>query len=411
MLNNSAALAAFVLVAALLLSPAVRRSKAWRATVTPLASIIGSGFLVSFPLLAGAFGALAPLAMAVLFGASYAMGAVMRFNIAHAEPLFKKDKKAWVRRAEQVSQIILAGAYFISVTYYLALLAAFALKGVGLVGPAEDGAAARWVATGLLAAIGGWGLLRGFKGLEGLEEAAVGAKLAVIAAVIAALAALNIEHLLAGSWRIGEPAHAVGVENIRLLLGMLIIVQGFETSRFLDAAYPADLRVKTMKRAQWLAGAIYVAFFGLGMVVMNALPAHGDAAAVTDMVAPAAAVLPLMLIGGAVFAQLSAAVADAIGAAGLIHEATGERIPLRSAYPVIAAVGIVIIWLTDIYQVITLASRAFALYYAAQCLVGFMAALKDEKVSGRWPRLVGLAVMGLLMTAVFVFGVPADKIG
>ena len=32
----------------------VRNNRSWSATVTPLASIIGSGFLVSVPLLAGA---------------------------------------------------------------------------------------------------------------------------------------------------------------------------------------------------------------------------------------------------------------------------------------------------------------------------------------------------------------------
>ena len=35
------------------------RSDTWRATVTPLASIIGSGFLISGPLLAKEFGSAA----------------------------------------------------------------------------------------------------------------------------------------------------------------------------------------------------------------------------------------------------------------------------------------------------------------------------------------------------------------
>jgi len=41
---------------ALLFLPALRNSDDWRATVTPLASIIGSGFLVVAPLLGYAVG-------------------------------------------------------------------------------------------------------------------------------------------------------------------------------------------------------------------------------------------------------------------------------------------------------------------------------------------------------------------
>ena len=45
------------------------------ATVTPLASIIGSGFLISGPLLAREFGGAAFWAMAVLLLLAYAVGA------------------------------------------------------------------------------------------------------------------------------------------------------------------------------------------------------------------------------------------------------------------------------------------------------------------------------------------------
>ncbi|MFQ5491725.1 MAG: hypothetical protein ACE5GE_13485, partial [Phycisphaerae bacterium] len=44
----------------------VGRSKTWAAMVSPLASIIGSGFLISAPLLARHFGSYAVLAMALL---------------------------------------------------------------------------------------------------------------------------------------------------------------------------------------------------------------------------------------------------------------------------------------------------------------------------------------------------------
>ena len=51
-----------------------------RATAAPLASIFGSGFLVIVPILAGAAGPYAWLAMLCVCGLAYAVGRVIRFN-------------------------------------------------------------------------------------------------------------------------------------------------------------------------------------------------------------------------------------------------------------------------------------------------------------------------------------------
>jgi hypothetical protein len=51
------------------------------ARATPLASILGSGFLVIVPILNGAVGHYSIVAMAVVCALAYAMGSVIRFNI------------------------------------------------------------------------------------------------------------------------------------------------------------------------------------------------------------------------------------------------------------------------------------------------------------------------------------------
>ncbi len=56
-------------------------SSLMRATATPLASIFGSGFLVIVPILAGAAGPYAVVAMAAVCALAYAVGTVIRFNI------------------------------------------------------------------------------------------------------------------------------------------------------------------------------------------------------------------------------------------------------------------------------------------------------------------------------------------
>lgn len=69
------------LAAVVLVLPRVRRSTDWRATVTPLASIIGSGFLVLAPLLVRESGIRAVGVMAGLCGVAYCVGEAIRFNI------------------------------------------------------------------------------------------------------------------------------------------------------------------------------------------------------------------------------------------------------------------------------------------------------------------------------------------
>lgn len=56
MLNAIIVIVAVVLAGYLALSKCLAGSSNWKATVTPLASIMGSGFLVSAPLLAGTVG-------------------------------------------------------------------------------------------------------------------------------------------------------------------------------------------------------------------------------------------------------------------------------------------------------------------------------------------------------------------
>lgn len=407
MTGNLIVFATLAAAAALLFSPRLTASPVWRATVTPLASIIGSGFLVSFPLLTHDLGSYAVIAMAGLVSFAYLLGGAIRFNILHGEPLFKAGGRGWLRSLESISHLALALAYFISVTYYLTLLSAFLLEGLGVSHPL----AAKGVTTAILIGIGAQGLLRGLHGLESIEEYAVGLKLAVIAAAIAALIWLNIDVAVEGTWHVVEQPKPIDWNSVRVVLGLLVVVQGFETSRFLAGAYAPELRVRTMRYAQWLSGVIYIAFFLLAMAAVDdPRTLNGDATGIIAVLAPAASSLVVLIVIGAVFAQLSAAVADSIGAGGLIEQVTGQRIDHRHAYPVIALIGILLTWSLDIFGVITLASRAFALFYFLQCLVAAAVASKALDVSHRALRILGFLVLAGLALAVVVFGVPMEGI-
>ncbi len=406
-MGNLIVVVSLVAITALLFAPRLTASPTWRATVTPLASIIGSGFLISFPLLVHALGSYAVVGMAFLVAFSYLLGGALRFNIVNGEPLFAAGGNGWLGWLEGASHLALALAYFISVTYYLNLLSAFLLRGIGVTHPL----AGKELTTGILLAIALQGFFRGLHGLENIEEYAVGLKLAVIAAALAALAWLNLHLALAGTWHLPQIAAPLGWNSITTVLGLLIVVQGFETSRFLGGAYPAELRVRTMRYAQLLSGAIYLAFFLLAMVALTQVGAvSSEVTGIVAIVKPAASLLPLAIIAGAVFAQLSAAIADAIGAGGLIEEVSGRRIDHRHAYPIIALVGIGLTWSLHIFDVIALASRAFALFYLLQCLVAAGVALRAPDVRQRGLHVAGFLALAAMALAAVLFGTPSQEI-
>lgn len=65
-------------------------------------------------------------------------------------------------------------------------------------------------------------------------------------------------------------------------------------------------------------------------------------------------------------------------------------------------------WSTDVLQIISLASRAFAAFYALQC--GVAAATALSRPDGRRRPLFAAvaALLGLLCVAVTAFGIPVE---
>ncbi len=393
----------FAVALCVFLSKRLLKSDRWRATVTPLASIIGSGFLVSVPLLSSSVGNWAMAAMVGLVIYAYLVGDAIRFNILNGEPMFGTHGGGRAARlavwTERVSHVALAAAYFVSVAYYLSLLSIFLLKGIGV----ENEIVARLITTGLLAFIGFYGLVRNLSGLERLEEYAVSLNLAAIAAITVALVGYNINLALSGSWELAMLPAAFDAHTLRTLLGFIIVVQGFETSRFLADEYSAELRVRTMRSAQLISGAIYLVFFASATIMFKTDVDDSGVAAIIGMVGIIALVLPWLLTGAAVASQFSASVADAIGGAGLLHQTFANRLALRYFYPVIAGVAIALVWSSDVFQIIALASRAFAFFYFLQCLVAALVALakKDLKGRGRLVAWYGFLAFVSLMAALF----------
>ena len=262
----------------------------------------------------------------------------------------------------RIAKVALSAAYVIAVTFYLELLGAFVLRVFAI----EDAIRQKWIASLLIAAIGAFGLWRGLRVLEWMETYAVETKLAIIGGLLVGLVCHNGELLAAGRWALPRLDATLDVTTVRQLLGTFLIVQGFETSRYLRDAYPAATRIATMRYAQWIAGGVYLAFVALATVLLDSV-GQASETGILDLSSRVAFVLPILLVVGAVMSQFSAAVADTIGSGGLVEETSQGHVDRRIAYAAVAGLALLLLWTTDIFTVIAYASRAFALYYMIQC--------------------------------------------
>lgn len=392
-METALTLAATTLAALVLVWPRIAGNTTWRATLTPLASIIGSGFLVLGPLLQHSFGAFAPLAMLALCSAAWAFGAAIRFNIARRAAKIRRS--AAETRLELAASWALAFAYFISVAYYLNLFGAFGVK----LTPFASGLNARLLTTAVFLLILAIGWTRGFGALERLEQVTVTVKLAIIAGLLAGLFWTFAEAAGAGHLR-ADPARVTGLAALTLGFGLIVTVQGFETSRYLGAEYDAPTRIRSMRLAQALSAAIYLAYLLPFAFTFHVAKDALTETAIIDLMGQVAPILPLLLTVAALAAQFSAAVADTGGSGGLLRELTARRLPLRWAYAALTASGLALTWAFDVFEIIAHASRAFALYYALQSALAAVGAWRQNARG----KSVVFAILAVLAAAITAFG-------
>lgn len=69
----------------------------------------------------------------------------------------------------------------------------------------------------------------------------------------------------------------------------------------------------------------------------------------------------------------------------------------------IAALGMALTWLFSVFEIIALASRAFAVYYLLQTLI----AIRLHWRRGAYGRVAGYGLVALLLVGIVLFAVPA----
>jgi hypothetical protein len=367
-----------------------------RASVTPLASIFGSGFLIIVPLLEQAMGRLALVGVLAVCGLSWVVGTAIRHNVATVEPLAEGGSlRPADRRLERLSDLVIAVAYVISVALYLRIMAEYAVR---YVSPGTEWAVSA-LACATAAGIVAVGVARGFHGLDLIERAALIAVLVLTTALGAAFVGEDLGRLLGEGIELPPEGDSGPLETLLLLGGLVITVQGFETVRYLADEYDRPTRIWASRVAQAVAASIYLGF------VITATPLMGlgtDAGAdetlidITERVAP---LLTLPLVLCAVLSQVSAATADTAAAAGNLHKEAPGVFGGRRAYLFSGAVAIGLIWTIPTLTIVAVASRAFAAYYCVQCVVAL-------RTSESWWARIGFGVLALVLAGITLFAQP-----
>jgi hypothetical protein len=398
------AIAAIVLL--FMLHPRLTKSESWQATLTPLSSIIGSGFLIIAPLLASVVGGYSLLAVTVIVVLAYAIGGVVRFNILHAEPLLH-DRKAnpAIYRIDYFANTTLSFAYVTAVAFYLSLLSSFLLSYVGF---GNSPILEKTLTTIIIVFIATTGYLRGLGGLEKLETYSMSLQLSIVAALLIGIFVYDYNFIQSERALIFDHQDRHWIAQVCILCGILLVVQGFETSRFLGEKYSAEIRVQTMRRAQIISGVLYVVSVAALMPIVQHIDLENiQIAEIVSATGLAATALPLMLIVAAIMSQFSAAVADTVGAGCLASESSSGRISTNYGYLVVSLFAILLVWTANLLEIITFASRAFALYYLLQCVVALFASRHYYERKAYCLHCTHFATVATILAFIVVFAIPA----
>jgi len=367
------------------------------AMSTPLASIFGSGFLVVVPILASAVGPYALLAMVVVAVIAYFVGSVIRHNILYAEPVLAKESQSITIYVERLSDLALIAAYVVSVCLYVHILSAFVLASFEL-----DTAFNKSLLTSLIiGSITIIGLFGGLKPLEILERWALYITIIILGLLLFMFAIYDFnQYVTLKQFTLPEMPNRSTWEIITIVAGTLIIVQGFETTRYLGEHFDAATRIQASRWSQYFSLSIYILFVALAQPIVPVLNGiYGDNSLIT-LAATVSLLLPIPLIIAAGMSQFSAAVADTLAAAENLREVSKQRLDARWGYLLVGVTAMLLAWSGSTFEIIALASRAFAFYYLLQCIVAF-------SVCNNIRQRCLFVVIGAILLFVLIFAVPA----
>ncbi len=375
----------------------LNRRTVLRATVTPLASILGSGLLIIVPVLERTLGALAVLGAVGVSAVAWLVGTAIRHCIRVVEPQAAAGTlNPTTRRLERAADAVIVVAYVISVALYLRIMAQYV---VGYAAGGQRGLPERLIACGAVVVIVVVGVTRGFSGLDRLDRVSLVLVLVLTTVLGLTLTVHDLGSIIGGDLHL-PPLPGKSLRTTFLVLGGIVItVQGFETVRYLGAQYDAETRVWASRIAQLVAASMYFGFVAVATPVMGLGTPAGADTTLLNVTARVAFFLTLPLAVSAVLSQFSAAIADTAAADGNLRSLSARLSGVRP-YLLSGGAAIVLAATVPTFTIVAVASRAFAAYYALQAVVAL-------RTSSGAARKVGFALLAGLMVLVTLFAEPA----
>jgi hypothetical protein len=301
-----------------------------------------------------------------------------------------------MRLLERSSDLALVAAYVISVCLYINILASFLLGGIGK--QYDTVFNEHIISVIIISAIGIVGYFKGLDILEKLEDIGLWVTLLIVGALFVGFGMFDMNAAAASIEWPKMPSRSWW-EIVTIVGGTLIVVQGFETSRYLGGEFDRATRIKSCRLSQIISTVVYLVFIALATPLMHFL---GDTVKDNDLImlaGKAAVLLPIPLICAAVLSQFSAAVADTMGGGGNMVESTHNHVNSRHAYLIICGGALVIAFFPTL-TIIALASKAFAFYYMLQCIISI-------KVTRSGFQKIFFGVIAAVLAFITVFAVPA----
>ena len=266
--NSILAVVALAGLAWVLYRPKVQESGTYKATVVPLGEIMDVGFIVFSPILILEFGYDAPWAMLGLCLLAILTGFAISYNTNNYEPLIGKPDP--LHRWNSFALWALLAASVVNVAYYAQLLMTLVWLPLGdLYSPGLVAATAA-VLLGILTI---YGFAKGLMALNDLGNKTTAFNLSAIAAVLVAFATYNVQRLVGGDFDLPHFNAPDDTEAFRKLFGLFVLVQGFESSRYIGAYFSAEKRVKTMRSAQYISSVVYVLFVAFSLILFATVKA------------------------------------------------------------------------------------------------------------------------------------------
>lgn len=373
--------------------PKVQQSKRYQAMVVPLANIMDVGFIVMAPAVILLAGYSAPLVMLGICLLAIGAGFAIAYNIRHYEPLEDTDDK--VNLIGHTARWALTLASVINIAYYTLLLVTLLLWPLG----AYTETTLAIVGTVLLGTLIIIGMAGGMDRLNNLADKTTAFNISAVVAVVVAFIVYNIQEALGGRFDLPPTDSAISGEDVRKIIGLFAIVQGFEAARYIGGRFAGELRITTMRIAQVVSTVVFVALLASVLILFVAVETDFSGTSIFVVADEVGDFMPWLILLAAIGSQTSAIIGATSSRSDML---VSDKIGRRWTFLILLLPAIIIFLLSDITQAVALASRVFAAYFVLQAAIAWILARRAQN----WEAVAGFTAIALVMGTITIFGLP-----